>query len=278
MLGANIRVLVSGFLAVCSAACGSAEGDTEISATATVSTAPPTVSNPLPTAGTSSASRQTLPASGVVPKLLVRGFGAALDPLLGSARTYDAYKVLLQDEGFDPKDAIDVGNYADNKPMDEMTTQVGSMLEAAMEKYPAGTKFDVFGHSLGGILALRGVLARNLHTRVRTFVALSAPIFGQDKKPLNCQLGFSCGDIYTFYSPFQSEQILQYMNANQAKLDAMKLCSELGPDDGTITSPMAGAQFPNGINVVVPKITHLQLIKSAVAVKALKEQCFGGTF
>jgi len=256
----------------------------------TVGDEPDTGGFTTPPTASASSSGSTLPAQGatpakatVVPKLFVRGFGADFDILLGGARSFDAMKKLMHEEGFDPKDAIDLGNYDDSKSMDVMTTQVGTMLEAAMKKYPEGTMFDVLGHSLGGILGLRGILEKGLHGKVRTFVALSAPIFGQDKKPLNCQLGFSCGDIYTFYSPFNGEKILQYMKANETKLKAMKLCSILGPDDGTINAPMKGGQFPetmapNVMNIEIPKVSHIALIKSGPAVKALKADCFGGAF
>ncbi|MFO0679359.1 MAG: hypothetical protein U0169_22720 [Polyangiaceae bacterium] len=232
--------------------------------------------SPVVDAGSSNATESR--PTGPVPKLLVRGFGKDLDPFIGGLRTFDDFKKLLQAEGFDPKDAHDLGNYDDSKSMDEMTNEVGAQLEAAMAKYPSGTKFDVMGHSLGGIVALRGIFAKNLSSRVRTFVSLSAPIYGQDQKPANCALGLSCGDIYDFYTPYNGPKLTAYMAANASSLAAMKLCSLIGPDDGTITAPMAGAQFPGGTNVVVNGVNHVAVIRSAPATKALKDQCFGGAF
>lgn len=230
--------------------------------------------------GTSSSSGSTQPPapSGPVPKLFVRGFGTSFDKVAPSLRSFETYIGLLEAEGFPREHAHDLGNYDDGKPLAEMSAEVGNMLLARMQAYPEGTKFDVMGHSLGGILALRAILDLNLHTRVRTFVALSSPVRGQDSQPLNCTLKMKCTDVYEIYNPFDNEVVKAYMAANAEKLAAMTLCSEISPDDGVIKSPMEGGQFVGGKNVVVPKVNHLDIIKKPEAVKALKDGCFGGAF
>jgi pimeloyl-ACP methyl ester carboxylesterase len=226
--------------------------------------------------GGPSAPSSPAPEPLLVPKIFVRGFGAGSDLFMGKARHFNTYVQFLVNDGYAEKDLYDLGDYDDGGTMAEMTAEVGGKIEAVMNKYPAGTKFDVFGHSLGGIVALRGVLDKSLESRVRTFVALSAPIYGQDKAPFNCTLGIRCGDIYAAYKPFNGPTVTAYMQANDGKLQSMKLCSEISPDDGTINAPMAGAQFPKGTNVVLPNVTHMQLIKSAEAYEALKKECFAG--
>lgn len=242
------------------------------------STAPPAPGPSLPPTGESPGDASGPRDDGIVPKLFVRGFGVTFDKLSPKLRSFERYAELLAEEGFPAEHAHDLGNYDDGKSMDEMTAEVASMIRAAMSKYPEGTRFDVMGHSLGGILALRAILDNDLHARVRTFVALSAPIRGQDSQPLNCTLKIKCTDVYAFYSPFDNERVVAYMKAHEAKLAAMTLCSEISPDDGIIKAPMEGGQFVGGKNVVLPKVSHLDIIKSPEAVKALKAECFGGKF
>jgi hypothetical protein len=240
--------------------------------------APPTPGPSLPPTGEPAGGSSGPRDDGLVPKLFVRGFGVSFDKLSPKLRSFERYTELLAEEGFPAEHAHDLGNYDDGKTMDEMTAEVATMLSGAMAKYPEGTRFDVMGHSLGGILALRAILDKDLHTKVRTFVALSAPIRGQDSQPLNCTLKIKCTDVYAFYSPFENERVVAYMKANEEKLAAMTLCSEISPDDGVIKAPMEGGQFVGGKNVVLPKVSHLDIIKSPAAVKALKAECFGGRF
>jgi pimeloyl-ACP methyl ester carboxylesterase len=278
LLGAVVGLMHCGGAATESVPLG--DGDEGDSSSETSSSSSSSGSTPKKPSGsstpTSSSSGSTGETSSLVPKIFVRGFGAGSDLFMGKARHFNTYAQFFVNDGFADKDLYDLGDYNDAGTMAEMTSEVGTKIEAVMNKYPAGTKFDVFGHSLGGIVALRGVLDKNLESRVRTFVALSSPIYGQDKSPFNCTLGIRCGDIYTAYKPFNGPAVTEYMTANEAKLQKMKLCSEISPDDGTIDAPMAGAQFPKGTNVVLPNVTHMQLIKSPEAYAALKKECFGG--
>ncbi|MBX3232055.1 MAG: hypothetical protein KIT84_19930 [Labilithrix sp.] len=214
---------------------------------------------------------------GVVPKLFVRGFGAGAPGFVDGMRSFDTYKKLMIAAGFDgERHAHDLGDYDDGSDLAGMVGEIGAKLEGVMAGYPATTKFDVLGHSLGGIIALRAVLDRKMTPRVRAFVALSSPIYGQDKQPFNCRLGFRCTDVYTTYSPFQSAPVMAYMDEHRAELASIVRCSVISPQDGTIDTPMAGGQFPDGKNVVVADVSHMKLMKSEVAFAAMKEECFDG--
>lgn len=215
--------------------------------------------------------------AGVVPKLFVRGFGSGGPGFVEDLRSFDTYRQLMTAAGFDgAKHAHDLGDYDDGSSLQGMVAEIGEKMAAVMDRYPGATKFDVLGHSLGGILALRAVLDRKLTPRVRAYVALSSPIYGQDEQPLNCRVGFRCSDVYTTYSPFRSATIMAYMDEHRDALSQIVRCSVISPDDGTIDAPMAGGQFPDGRNVVVPDVSHLRLMKSEVAFAAMKEQCFDG--
>ncbi|MFO0741452.1 MAG: hypothetical protein U0270_36485 [Labilithrix sp.] len=251
-----------------------------------VAAPPPPVPAPAPITKSESAPATPAPPleeapapAGPVPKLLVRGFGSGSSGLVEKMRSFDTFKELLEKEGFDASNhAHDLGDYDDGKPLADMASEVATKIEAVMAGYPAGTKFDVLGHSLGGIVLLHAVLDHGLAPRVRTFVALSSPIYGQDDKPLNCKVGFRCSDVYAMYSPYRSDQVVDYMTKSSAALSGMKRCSLISPDDGIIDAPMAGGQFPDGANVVVADVSHIAIIRSAEAVAALKTECFDGAF
>lgn len=214
-----------------------------------------------------------------VPKILFHGGGGGAPAFTKDMKP--AAKQLSK-LGF-PEEHIYQVKYPDSKNIADMVAALKPQLEDILSHYPPGTPFDTIGHSLGHVVSLVAVTRLDLLSRLRKLIGIAGVMFGQmGPKPWLCGYALLaphyCGDIFDILIGTRTPSIVMDILENKAvEMSRVQKCSLYSPEDGVLNPYDSGA-FPDGINVSIPDMTHLEFKGSPQVFSTIKEACFDGEF
>lgn len=200
------------------------------------------------------------------PLFLVPGWGPPA--IVG----YRAFVGFLTDDGF-PRERIHVLRYTYTQDLATITRQLVSQFREALARYPAGTRFDVIGHSTGDFVAIYALVQAGLADRVEHYVGLSGIGHGWDCPA--CTKGW-LGKVERQLSPAYNDLINDFYSENAAVISGIKKCALFSPDDGLI-APYDSGRFDDGINIEIEGMRHLDSVKKHSAYATMRQECFGGS-
>jgi hypothetical protein len=198
------------------------------------------------------------------PVILVPGWGP---PLLTSWRTFTGY---LTADGVDPA-RVHVLDYDYLGSLEEIRTQLHDELQRVLARYDEGERFTFVTHSTGQIVALDLILREGLDARVASFVSLGGIGHGFDFLP--AQVGLMGEAQKREFSPYLSPWIQDFWGAYGERVAAMDTCAVFSPIDG-IVHPFDSGRMPNGRDVLVHAVPHLQLITFRRVYERVRRDCF----
>ncbi len=196
-----------------------------------------------------------------------------------------------------PGEHIHLIKYPHTKNIKDINAAVDTQLKTIFAKYPANTRFDSIGHSLGLLASFISLSELGHLPKIRSIIGVTGVLMRQDVKalPMGCTKGSTtdlCGDIFdkvlgTSNSPY----ILELLSKNATELKRINKCSIWTSQDGVLSPPNAGV-FPDGKSVEMPKSwctatsgifgnlnpCHLKAKSATPVYEAMKTQCFGGDF
>jgi hypothetical protein len=182
----------------------------------------------------------------------------------------DKLRAQLLESGFDERDIFLVG-YPERETPDVIGAVVADALLQALAFYPAGTKARVVTWSLGHFVALYSILEHGLEDRVASVVGIAGAAHGTERDRL-CSLGL-CGRTLPLLMPAHNEFVRSVYAAKPGALASLSKCALFSPEDGVLEPYDSGA-FPDGVNVEVRGVKHLQKFKDRSYVDAMLERCW----
>lgn len=227
------------------------------------------------------------------PKLLFHGGGGMSMP---SMIDMTPAATVLKKLGV-PAEHIHLIKYPHTKNIKDINAAVDTQLKKIFEKYPANTRFDSIGHSLGLLASFVSLSELGHLPKIRSIIGVTGVLMRQDVKalPMGCTKGSAtdlCGDIFDkVLGESNSPYILDLLSKNATEIKRINKCSIWTSQDGILSPPNAGV-FPDGKSVEMPKswcVTapglmgklnpcHLKAKSSTAVYEAMKAQCFGGDF
>jgi pimeloyl-ACP methyl ester carboxylesterase len=199
------------------------------------------------------------------PLILVHGWGPP------SVIGFNRYVGFLTDDGIARRD-IHVFRYSFLRDLATIEDELDAQYAAVAAKYPPGTMFDVIGHSTGDFVALYAAARSGFIARIKKYVGLSGIGHGWDCPA--CMRGW-LGETERTLAPANNPFITTFYETYAAELGALDKCALFSPDDGLIR-PYDSARTPDGVNVEVEGMRHLQSVKSRKFYELMKEKCYGG--
>lgn len=233
------------------------------------------------------------PENPIHPKLLFHGGGGMST---SSMIDMTPAAAVLKKLGV-PAEHIHLIKYPHTKNIKDINAAVDAQLKTIFAKYPANTRFDSIGHSLGLLASFISLSELGHLPKIRSIIGVTGVLMRQDVKalPMGCTKGSTtdlCGDIFdkvvgTSNSPY----ILDLLSKNATELKRINKCSIWTSQDGILSPPNAGV-FPDGKSVEMPKSwcastagifgnlnpCHLTAKSATPVYEAMKTQCFGGDF
>ncbi len=203
----------------------------------------------------------------VYPKILVHGWGPNL------LTNYSKFKRFFERDGF-PTEHLHEFRYDYKGGKAEITESIALGFEEVFSRYPEGTRFDVIGHSLGTIGSLLTMMEKGISHKFRKYISIAGVDFGQNKQPANCNFG-NCTDIYDLFYPYMSPFVVEFMEKYTDELSVLEKCSLNSPRDRML-DPNDANEYPDGVNISVPEVGHINFIRRYAAFAAMKEYCYGG--
>jgi len=228
----------------------------------------------------------------VHPKLLFHG-GGGLTP--SSMKDMSRASQALVSLGVAASN-IHIIRYPDTKNISDIKAAVSSQLQTIFSQYPANTKFDSIGHSLGLLASFISLAELGHLPKMRALIGVTGVLMRQDESamPFGCRKGNTqdlCGDIFDrVVGSTDSTYILDLLSKNATELSRIKKCSIWTTQDGILSPPNAGV-FPNGISIEMPKSwctanpflgklnpnpCHLKSKDDPIIYQTMKEKCFAG--
>ncbi len=222
--------------------------------------------------------------SGRNPIILITGWGHKLP---GNSTQPIVDRIIADGAG----DAYNV-EYSDHSDPDTVSKEIATTIQTIFAKYPAGTKFDMWGLSTGHFVGLYAMMTNNLDNRFQRFIGFFGIAHGMDAFYLPIigeALGIKFNESITGYSlvvgktlteisPSYRTGTNQFLNAFYSKYDsrikALDKCSIFSPADGLVT-PYDSGSFPDGRNYSIPNLKHMDGIKKPDHYNALVKNCYG---
>lgn len=204
------------------------------------------------------------------PLLLVPGWGYRLTGLVVGQEAWARYIEWLVTDGYARED-IHVLSYHYRKGLDYINAELTTQFRAIVASYPAGTKFDVMGHSLGGFTSLAAIVDSGVAPRVQKYISLSGIPFGWDS--WYCAAGV-CGKADRQLTPFKNDFVTAFHSANAEAIAALEKCSVFSPDDEFV-KPYDAGRFADGTNIEIAGIKHMDTIWTQQSYRAMRHGCYG---
>lgn len=205
---------------------------------------------------------------GARPIVLVHGWGPEALINLSPFRKH------LVSEGVPANSILEV-TFDANDSLDTINAGITSQIQGFLAKFPLGTPYDVIGHSLGGFLGLY-VPVQSIYTNpVYRYVALAGWTHGQNHLPSACNLGNLCGKTLPLIVPTDGMFLLSFFFQNYDTIQRMKKCSLWSPDDTLTADPTNSGGFPDGVNVEVKGVQHLQFKDDLDVLHIMETACYG---
>lgn len=201
----------------------------------------------------------------VVPIILVKGYGPN--------RSMNRMERFLIDDGFSPKHIYHV-DYDHKADLPDLLKQATANLKAALSKYPAGTEFDLIGHSMGGFVSLYTAVQSEFADNIRHYVSLAGMTQGQDSLPGACAV-FDCGKTIPVLVPFLNPFMKKFLADFKAPIDAADKCALFSPADRMIDDPYDAGALPGAKRVEVKDAGHLDFILDKDVFNIMQTTCFG---
>jgi triacylglycerol esterase/lipase EstA (alpha/beta hydrolase family) len=228
--------------------------------------------------------------NGIRPKLLFHG-GGGMAILTEQLLWMDAAKKTLISKGV-PGEHIYLLKYPHTKNIADIKSSIDRQLKTIFSKYPANTKYDIYGHSLGAPSSFISFAELGYLPRVRAIVSLSGVIMRQDKYPPLCSKNNKkdlCGDIFdVLIGPTDSPYMLDLFRKNDADMRRIIKCSAWSQEDGALSPKNAGV-FPGGISLEMPVSwckkgsglmgaykCHQKMKSDPQVFERIKNECFEG--
>jgi len=171
----------------------------------------------------------------------------------------DRFRLGMMRSGID-KQRIHLLRYDHRQPLAQISRELGAQMKRRIEDAPAGTMFDVIGHSLGDFVGLYAGVSAGVDKHIRMHVGMAGVKFGQDTKPLNCRFG--CSDVYDKLTPYRSGFIEDFYNQNLAQVVGMQHCAIWSTSDRLVNAPAHAGAFPGGSNHEVSGIGHVGFMRA----------------
>lgn len=208
----------------------------------------------------------------VTPILLVPGLWYKYSkPVLGQ-KVFDPITRWLIQSGF-PAEDIHVLNYDSTATIDFINNQLESQIETILQQYPAGTRFDLWAHSLGGFVGLYAMVANGHADRFRKFVSLAGIPQGWNGYAA-CKIGL-CGLAHPPLIPYHSDYVMWFLSTYATAIASYEKCSLYSPSDGLVR-PYDAGKFDDGTNVELQGLTHMDMVFNKTSYDAVVQNCYGG--
>lgn len=204
------------------------------------------------------------------PIVLVHGFGPDLYTQLFK------YRRFLTQDGVKSSDILMVSYDSSAAPAD-IVSKVSEQLETFLAQYPAGQKFDVVGHSMGGFVGLYAPLNSRFADQVAKFTSLTGWAHGQAAVPFLCGFSFAhgCGLTLPQMVPTDSPLITKFYTDNAARVARIQKCALYSPDDKMTANPDDSGAFPDGVRAEVRNVRHLDFVNDEDLYHIMTNACYG---
>ena len=199
------------------------------------------------------------------PVILVHGYGPR--PLVNMR----AFRANLEFSGVKSEN-IFLLDYPQLESPSEIVRSVGESVSPWLSKFPAGTRFDVIGHSYGGFIGLYSAL--ELGIEVRKFISLASVARGMNELRL-CRAFRACGKTIPQLVPFMSPFLQDFYTRFDSKIQRIEKCALYSPDDNVVSDPPDSGALPGGLTVEVKNASHMSFIHDRDLFQMVQTYCYG---
>jgi hypothetical protein len=218
--------------------------------------------------------------NGKHPIIVVAGWGHKLP-----WNNHQTFMDRITADGFAKEDTF-LMTYDDHATPDEINLEVAPKFNEIFAKYPANTKFDVWGISTGHFVGIYAIMQSGFDTRVRKYIAVAGIGHGMDSFYIpvvnieyrSDKTGFDTivGKTLAAISPYMNPFVSDFYNKYAARIQLLDKCSIFSKDDGFVT-PYDSGKFADGKNFDIAGLKHLNSISEPGHYEAVKQNCYGGT-
>ena len=148
-------------------------------------------------------------------------------------------------------------------PIEEAAAELGRWIDGA---YPATTRIDLLGFSIGGVIARSWIQKLGGHRRTRRFISVGSPQQGTlTALPWPRRLFHGLADLR------HGSALLQDLNSNLTALAEIECHSFYSALDLAVL-PGWRAVLPIGERTLLPVATHPQLLRDPAAIRPLARE------